>query len=47
MLDLVEASWEPTWEPEARLLEYEPHLRLVQEYKADLLTWYAITVVGA
>ena len=37
MLDLVEASREPTWEPEARLLEYEPHLRLVQEYRADFL----------
>ena len=37
MLDLVEASWEPTWEPEARLLEFEPHLRLVQEHRADFL----------
>ena len=36
MLDLVEASWEPAWEPEARLLEYEPHVRLVQEYRALL-----------
>ena len=41
MLDLVEAFWEPTWEPaaKARLLEYEPHFRLVQEYRsrADFL----------
>ena len=37
MLDLLEASWEPTWEPELRLCEYEPHLQLVQEYKADSL----------
>ena len=37
MLDLVEASREPAWEPEARLREYEPHLRLVQEHKADHL----------
>ena len=45
MLDLVEASWEPTWEPEARLLEYEPHLRT--RIQSRLPDWYAITVVGA
>ena len=34
---LVETSREPTWELEARLLEYEPHLRLVRKYRADFL----------
>lgn len=37
MPDLVEASLEPIWEPEAILSEYEPHLQLLQELEADCL----------
>ena len=34
---LVEASWEPTWEPEDRLCQNEAHQLLVRDYKATHL----------
>ena len=30
---MVEASWNPTWEPEARLLEHRAHADLIQRYR--------------
>ena len=34
---LVEASWQPTWEPEARLCEHTPHQEMVDEYRRNNL----------
>ena len=34
---MVEVSWHPTWEPEARLCNHAPHLSMVQEYKRENL----------
>ena len=34
---LVEISWQPTWEPEARLCEHAPHQELVDEYRRNNL----------
>ena len=36
---LVKVSWQPTWEPEARLCEHAPHQELVDEYRHDNLEW--------
>ena len=34
---LVEASWQPTWEPEARLCEHTPHQEMVDKYRRNNL----------
>ena len=32
---LVEVSWQPTWEPEARLCNHAPHFEMIQEYNLE------------
>ena len=34
---LIEVSWQPTWEPEARLYEHASHQELVDEYRRNNL----------
>ena len=34
---LIEVSWQPTWDPEARLCKHAPHQELVDEYRRNNL----------